>query len=248
MSILDFLTQDELDDLDEDHRVGFMQLVNIAQRKLSEKVSKFDPDDEADWRKIEEIRYSFMNVVLAAAKRFEIDPFVSMEVPKQQRFGNHDHLQFKADLDHYVTQLILDNSLRSKRDSIEVLPNTKDQLRTYIVGLRQCVENGNMSDAKREALLKRLDAFEAELEKRRLNMMNVARFAYFVLSVPGTVWASADITHKLTTSIMQTVAEAKAEEDQNKRLPAATVPKALSAPRGDPASMFQNSFDDEVAF
>lgn len=248
MSILDFVTQDELDDLDEDHRVRFMEIVNIAQRKLSEKVGKLDPEIESDWRKIEEIRYSFMNVVLASAKRLEIEPFVSMEVPKQQRFGNHDHLQFKADLDHYVTQLILDNSSQSKRDSVIVLPNTKSQLRTYIIGLRQCVENGNMSEAKRDALLKKLDAFESELEKRRLNMMTVARFAYFVLSVPGTVWASVDITQKLTTSIMQTVAEAKAEEDKSKRLSAAAAPKALSAPRRDATAKLADDLDDEVPF
>lgn len=248
MSILDFLTQDELDDLDEDPRVGFMQLVNIAQRKLSDKVGRLDADTESDWRQIEEIRYSFMNVVLAAAKRFEIEPFVSMEVPKQNVFGNHDHIQFKSDLDHYVTQLILDNSIRSKRDTVEVLPKTKDQLRTYISGLRQCVENGNMTDAKRDALLKKLDAFEAELEKRRLNMLTVARFAYFVLSVPGTLWASADITHKLTTSIMQTVAEAKVIEDKNKQLPATSAPKALSAPRAKPAKLFGDDLDDDIPF
>lgn len=42
-------------------------------------------------------------------------------------------------------------------------------------------------DAKREALLKKLDAFESELEKRRLNMATVAKFAYFILGVPSTM-------------------------------------------------------------
>ncbi|MPT47888.1 MAG: hypothetical protein E2598_05610 [Sphingobium sp.] len=248
MSILNFLSQDELDDLDEDPRLAFMQLVNIAQRSLADKVKNYDSDIESEWREIEDLRYSFMNVVLAAAKRFEIEPFLSMEVPKQSRFGNSDHLQFKADLDHYVTQLILDNSLRSKRDTVEVLPKTKEQIRAYISGLRQCVETGNMSEEKRAALLKKLDALEAELEKRRLNMMTVARFAYFVLSVPGTMWASVDITQKLTANIMQTVAEAKVEEDQAKKLPSNTIPKALSAPRANPRSLFDQEFDDEVPF
>lgn len=248
MSILNFLTQDELDDLDEDHRVAFMQLVNTAQRKLSEMVKHLDPDNQSDWRQIEELRYSFMNVVLAAAKRFEIEPFVTMDVPKQSRFGDSDHQQFKSDLDHFVTQLILDNSMRSKRDSIVVLPETKTQLRTYVSGLRQCIEKGNMTPAKRESLLKKLDAFEAELEKRRLSMITVARFAYAVLSVPGTLWASVDITQKLTTNIMQTVAEAKATEDGTKQLPAAIAPKALSAPRKAPPSMFSGDLDDDVPF
>ncbi len=86
-----------------------------------------------------------------------------------------------------------------------------------------------MTESKRDSLLKKLDAFEAELEKRRLNMLTVARFAYLVLGVPGTLWASADITHKLATSIMQTVAEAKAEEDKTKQLPAVTPSKGAKS-------------------
>lgn len=251
MSILEFVNQDELDDLDEDPRMAFMQLVNATQRSLSTKIGALDPENQYEWQKIEELRYSFMNVVVAAAKRFEIEPFYSMEVPQYSNFRDTDHRQFKSDLDHYVTQLILDNSLRAKRDSVEVLPKTKDQLRTYLSGLKQCIENGNMSAAKREGLLKKLDAFEAELEKRRLNMLAVARLAYLILSVPGTLWASADITHKLTTSIMQTVAEAKAAEDETKQLPAVAPAKALSAPRklaSSLASPFDSDLDDDVPF
>lgn len=253
MSILEFVNQDELDDLDEDHRVAFMQLVNAAQRTLSTKIEALDPDNQYEWQKAEELRYSFMNVVVAAAKRFEIEPFHSMDVPQYSNFRDGDHRQFKSDLDHYVTQLILDNSLRSKRDSVEVLPKTKDQLRAYLNGLKQCIQNGNMTAAKRESLLKKLDAFEQELEKRRLNMLTVARLSYLILSIPGTVWASVDITHKLTTNIMQTVAEAKAAEDETKQLPAMAQPRALSAPRKPtppPKSGFgfTDDLDDDVPF
>jgi len=246
MSILEFVNQDELDDLDEEPRMAFMQLVNAAQRSLSAKISSLDPENQYEWQKIEDLRYSFMNVVVASAKRFEIEPFYSMEVPQYNNFRDADHRQFKSDLDHYVTQLILDNSLRAKRDSVEVLPKTKDQLKAYLNGLKQCIENGNMTEAKREALLKKLAAFEAELEKRRLNMLTVARFAYFILSVPGTVWASVDITQKLTSSIMQTVAEAKAAEDETKQLPSVAPPKALSAPRKitQAPSSFEKDLDD----
>ena len=254
MSIFEFVNQGELDDLDEDHRVAFMQLVNIAQRRLSTKTSTLDPNNSYEWQKAEDLRYSFMNVVLAAAKRFEIEPFNSMEVPHYQNFRDSDHRQFKSDLDHYITQLVLDNSLRAKRDSVAVLPRTKDKIRTYVSGLRQCIEQGNMSAAKREALLKKLDEFESELIKKRLNMLTVAQFTYLIFGIPGTLWASADITHKLTTNIMQTVAEAKATEDETRRLPIAAQPKALSAPRKEASPSpsremgFADDMDDDVPF
>lgn len=74
MSILDFVNQDELDDLDEDPRIEFMQLVNIAQRSLAAQILVLDPENQHEWQKAEELRYGFMNVVVASAKRFEIEP------------------------------------------------------------------------------------------------------------------------------------------------------------------------------
>jgi hypothetical protein len=251
VSILEFVSQDELDDLDEDPRVAFMQLVNLAQRSLSTRLSNLNPDEQYEWQLMEENKHTFMNVIIAAARRFEVEPFLSMDVPKYDDSRSSDYKQFKADLDHYITQLVLDNSLRTRQDSIAILPNSKDKIRTYVGGLSKCVENANMTEAKREALLKRLDAFEQELEKRRLNMMTVARFTYFILAMPGTIWGSIDIVQKLTTNIMQVVADAKAAEDEIRQLPAQAAPKALMPPR-KPASprpaAFDSDLDDDVPF
>jgi hypothetical protein len=55
----------------------------------------------------------FMNVVIAAGKKYEIEPFASLSVPRLNKFDSEIHRQFKADLDHYLTQLLLDNSSRA---------------------------------------------------------------------------------------------------------------------------------------
>jgi hypothetical protein len=119
MTILNSVSQDELDDLDDDPRIAFMTLVNHAQRRLAEQIKGLDPQDE--WEQRVELRHSFMNVVIAAAKRFEIEPFVSMEITRLSDFKqNVDYRQFKADLDHYITQLVIDNSIRAKQDSVAI--------------------------------------------------------------------------------------------------------------------------------
>ena len=51
-------------------RVAFMQLVNAAQRTLSAKIKALDPENQYEWQKAKELRYSFISVVVAAAKRF----------------------------------------------------------------------------------------------------------------------------------------------------------------------------------
>lgn len=73
MSILSFVTQDELDNLSEDPRIAFMELINHAQRRLSEQISKFDPDNSYDSAKRFDAEKSFMNVVVAAGKTYGVD-------------------------------------------------------------------------------------------------------------------------------------------------------------------------------
>jgi hypothetical protein len=232
MTILNFISQDVLDDLNEDPRTAFMELVNIAQRKLSEQSQKLEGEEQ--WNELEELRHSFMNVVVAAAKRYEIEPFASMQIPLIDNFSKSDHRQFKADLDHYVTQLMIDNSLQAKQNSVAILPNTKDSIRKYVLALRECIENSNMTASKKEALLKRLDAFGEELEKRRLSLMAVTRLTLELLALPGSMWASYDIAHKLITNVMQTVAEAQAAEMETRQIPPGTSLKVLSPPRVEP--------------
>jgi hypothetical protein len=230
MLIHKFVSQDELDDLDDDPRIAFMTLVNHAQRRLAEQTENKSQSQR------EELSHSFMNVVIAAAKRYEIEPFVSMEVPRLSDSSlkrNDDYQQFKADLDYYITQLVIDNSIRAKQDSVAILPNSKDRIRSYVHGLRQCIEQANMAEPKREALLKKLDQFEAELEKRRLNILAVARVAFELLAIPGGVWASAEVANKLITNVMQTVAEAKSAEQETRQLAPTAPPKALSPPRAE---------------
>lgn len=220
-----------MDNLDEDPRVAFMELVNYAQRRLAEKVAQLDVEDQSQWNQREELRHGFMNVVVAAAKRFEIEPFVSMEVPRYERFNEADHRQFTADVDHYLTQIMLDNSFKSRKNSVEILPASKEKIRKYVNGLRDCLEKSNMAESKRNSLLNRLNSFEAELEKRRTNLSAVALVAFEILGIPGSVWASAEITQKLVGNVMQVVAEARAEEQQTKQITVGEVPKALSPPR-----------------
>lgn len=193
MTILNFVTQEELDNLDEDPRMAFMGLVNHAQRSLSHQLAKYDPEDEHGWRQREEIQQRFMNVVVAAGKRFEIEPFMSTVVPRHQDYRNSDYKQFESDLDHFVTQLVIDNSIRARRNSLEISPDSKDKIRSYIYGLRTCVERANMHESKRKALLEKLDQFERELGKKRINILAVTLLTFEILGIPGAAWASWEV-------------------------------------------------------
>lgn len=260
MGLYDFITQDELDDLPhEDGPRAFAMFVTTAQSKLAALTRGFDPSDENRWQEVQDTRHSFLNVVVGAAKRYEIDALSTWQIPHIDNFGNSDYRQFQADVDHYVTQLAIGHSLRNRRDSVPIPQESKDKIRDYLRALRECIEKADMSDAKRANLLDKLTAFEAELEKRRLTLLALTRLMVSIAVVPGGVWASYDIASKLLNNVMQIVGEAKAADDENRQMPALPgeeAPKPLllraeerkrpvrpSAPAFEPGGM-----DDDIPF
>jgi hypothetical protein len=167
------------------------------------------------------------------------------------------HRQFKADLDHYFTQLLLDNSSRAKRDSVLVTPELKASIRKYLVRLRDLIEKADdLDETKRQILLRRLSEFEAELEKRRLNLLKVTLLAITVAGAPGALWSSVDVANKLMTNILRTVGEAKIADDVTRRLPSSEPPIAITGPRpsdsrllpGTRQPAFRSEMDDEIPF
>jgi hypothetical protein len=250
MDFFDFITQEELDELPDDPQAAFLRFAQLAQRRLREVRGRLNLDDGGDWDLLNEARHGFMNVMLAVAKRFEIEPFSSMDVPPISSFDDRDHKQFKADLDHYIAQVAIGNSIRGRRDSVFLSDSAKDRIRTYLRALRSEIEKADLGEAKRSALLDKLKKFEDELEKRRLTLLELTRIIIAVAAVPGAVWASIDLTMKLVGNVMQVVGEARAVEE-SERSPISHEPlKALSPPRKDVVRgrASEGLIDDDIPF
>jgi hypothetical protein len=194
-----------------------------------------------------------MNVVIAAAKRFEIQPLATLSVPRATKFNSDICREFRSDLDHYLTQLLLNNSARAKRDSVLLTPEFKTTIRSYVFNLRELIEkNKDINESKRRELLKHLADFEAALDKKRLNLLAVTAFAITVLGAPGALGSSADIATKLVTNILRTVGEAKVEDDATRRLPSAAPPLAITGPRpvvdNSKPAVDNSDMDDDIPF
>jgi len=109
----------------------------------------------------------------------------------------------------------------------------------------------DLDETKRQVLLRRLTEFEAELDKKRLNLMAVTVLAITLAGAPGALWSSADAANKLLTNILRVVGEAKFADDAARRLPSSAAPMVISGPR--PNDVVQSDFgqlemDDDVPF
>ena len=257
MNFYDFITADELDGLPEDYRPAFAEFVRIASGRLRDWTREIDRQDEQGWSQLEEAWYGFQNATLGAARRWEIEPFASMEMPKIQDYRENGYRQFRFDLDHYIAQIAIDTSWRRRSESVLIPDKSKDRIRQHLHALREAIEKSTMAEGRRGALLDRLDKLEAELEKRRVSLLKVAYLTAQVLAVPGGVWASVEVVNKVTTNIMETVGQAIEAERESRDLSAPPPVLELAPPRpndepknagGYGGQRDANDFDDDIPF
>ncbi|ARM88123.1 hypothetical protein RHEC894_CH01810 [Rhizobium sp. CIAT894] len=250
MQIYDFITEEEIDELPEDNQAAFLAFVKISRRRLADATSRLDASDELQWNELNDARHGFMNIVTAAARRYEVEPFASMNVPRIGQFANDEHRQFTADLDHYMTQLLLNDGTRSRRDSVALSETAKTRIRTHLHHLREQIGKEDMPQSKRKDLLDKLSTFEESLDKRRLSLLAVARLTVEILAVPGALGGSYDIATKLLSNVVQTVAQEKGTEGERAQRiepPAAVLPPRPSEVL-EPSPSRKSSELDDIPF
>lgn len=255
MSIWAFLTQSEIDDAP-DGEEGFAQLVRIAQERLDQRLSQYDREDNSGWDRVAESEMLFSRTVLNLGKSYGIEPFASMRIPRAG-YNTSEYTEFRHELDDAVAHLVLTNAIKLRRDTMIVPNAVKEAIRTHLHHIRKHLEKADISDAKRAALKRKLDEFDAALEKNRFNYLSAGRVAMEILSLTANVLSLTEsaTVQKLLTNMMQTVAEAKAEDDDRRNLPSSDPPpvmlpakreepKVVNGPRED----FSANLDDEIPF
>lgn len=257
MNIFDFLTQDEIDEAPEDPTSAFTFLVRIAQGRLDARITNLR-EMEANNDDYDDARLGFMSTVISIGKSHAIEPFASMEVPRYEKFGYAEHRQFKGDLDHYLAQLVMSNSLRMRRDSIGLSVEAKERIRTHLHHIKVHIDKTDMPEAKRTALYVKLSDFESALEKNRLNVMAVGRVVLEILSVScnGLALADSATLQKLCSNVMAAVAIEKAADDEQRKLPPIDPPALMLPPRREEPKPkrttalddFSANLDDEIPF
>lgn len=259
MSVMDILTEEFLAELPDDPRAAFGMVLRRAEDYLAEARQAVDENEHGSWNTYETAQHTAMNTIIAVAKHYEIEPFSSMGVPPRTNFSFTDFIEFKVDLDHYAAQLLLDNSIRSKRDAITMEPKAKDRLRQHIHGIKTLIDEAEMPEPRRAILHNRIADFEAALEKPRVNVVRLAGLMVLVLAGTADVAQLADspTIQKLVASIMTTIGQAKAVDEGKRELPPVQPPQPLLPPRPkdhaaeapkERGKTFTTDLDDEIPF
>lgn len=232
---MDILSEDFLAELPDDPHAAFGMVLRRADAYVAEARQAVDESEGSSWYIYETAEHTAMNTIIAVAKRYDIQPFASMVVPPRDNFKSAQFTEFKVDLDHYAAQLLLDNSIRRKRDAVEIDSNVKDRLRQHIHGIKTLIDQADMPEPKRALLHKRIADFEAALEKPRVNVVMLAGVMVMILAGAANITQLADsrAMHKLVATIMATIGEAKAIDEEKRDLPPILPPQPLLPPRSN---------------
>lgn len=250
MEYFDFIKPGDLDNLPEDPQLAFSEFVKFAQARLVARLEKLDDNQEQDWHLILEAKHGFQNVVVGAARTFRIEPFGSADVPEVQNYSDNEYRQFRADLSHYITQIMLASASFDRSNSVPLLDKARQSLRTYIYHLREAIDRTDLPEKKKKRLHKRVDDLEAELSRSRIRFVVFAGALMAIAAAPGELNESFNAVLRITNLIMRELGEAKAADDEQRRI-SADPAVALLPPRKEQPKQIRldrTDLDEEIPF
>jgi hypothetical protein len=242
MEYFDFVKPDEAISLPEDPQMAFVQFVQIAQERLEARLDTFGQNEA--WSRIREAKHGFQNVVLGAAQRFKIEPFLKSNVPYVRDYEDADYQQFRADLSYYITQIMLAAADSDRSDSVPLLETVRESIHTYIYHLRLAIDKTELPDWKKKRLHKRLNELEAEITRGRVRMKIIAGILFGMLAAPHDASDSYDAVVHVATKIMREIGIAKDQDDEQRQISHDPL-RALALPRRPEKIITSDSFSAE---
>lgn len=231
---VDLISEEEISALPDDPRRAFVEFTRVVEAHLRDELARCRNNDDTE--QADEIRYGYQSIILAAARKFDVQPFAQMELPRIDDYRHDRYKQFRADLQHYLMQIRLSLAELDKSDSIPLPEKSTESIRGRIHALREAIDRDPfLTEATKARLHRRLTELEDELNRKRVRLWAVARVVFEIVAVPGAVNESRTALHEFASFVMREIGEAKVADNEDRQIPYQDEPVALLPPRqGDP--------------
>ncbi len=135
----------------------------------------------------------YMNHTLAAANALGLDILEFFSVPDHNSTSSltETYNRFRQVVDGYTVRVHIRNIRVGPSTSLPFDENEKKHIRAYVTKIKEIVDASALEAGKREALMNRLNAFLAEVDRDRTSLQ---RFNDFIISLAKT---TADATEEL---------------------------------------------------
>jgi hypothetical protein len=169
----------------------------------------------------------YISKVVAAIHELNLETEFETEVPSIRNVSYNTYADFGKDVDHYRTKLSIRNARRTKGYSVSLDDATKTKIRHHLEQVRSFIEKLEVSQDKKEELLKKLNAFSADLDRARARYEAWGDVVIQAAEVLGEAAEKAEPARKWLDSIGRLIWGAKEKENEMKQLPPPREPKRI---------------------
>jgi hypothetical protein len=191
-------------------------------------------------------KLEYMSKVLAAAEAYKIPALQNWKVPSARDDLDDLYINFTADVDHFTTQVRIQNAPRNRQNSVGLDGNTKAKIHHYIQRIREVIEETDLPEEKKDSLYSKLNNFALEVDKNRTALQADMAVYIAVCDGIGQGFRKLEPVRKMIDSIAALLGRAKEVED-SLRLPSPPELRRIPSPHRqlEPPSP---SEDDEIPF
>ena len=131
--------------------------------------------------------FDYMSKIRAAADALRLPFLNNWNLPAFDDLSEAVFRHFLADVDGYCTRTRIALGRRNKQYSVAFDAAAKKKIRHYLDQIREVVQNAELDDRKKEALLARIAALQTEVDRKRTRFDAFAAYAIEAAGVVGTI-------------------------------------------------------------
>lgn len=173
----------------------------------------------------------YMSVILPAARHYGISALSSWERPNPIKDGWQTYEQFIADVDYCIMALRLRNIEQANVHSVALDAPAKAKLQHLIEQVRETVNKLDISVAKKDALYKRINALQDEIDRNRTRYQAFAALMIEACDDAGEAAKRLEPVVRLVERVGSALGIAKRTEDTQPKLPPREERKRLDPPK-----------------
>ena len=230
------------EELPADPELAFLILEQRFRGECNRQISLVHEDERTDVLYVD-----YIAQVLATIKELGLEAEFDAQVPKIEEIDYNTYINFGKDVKYYRTILEIRHGRRVQKFSIRFDGATKQKIRHHLTKVREIVENMEVSQYKKEALLLRIGALEQEVDRDRTRFEAYAALVIESAGVLGDAADKLEPVRKLLDTIGRVIWGAKKEEDA-KQLPPPTELKRIQPPHTTEQLPEKDNLDDDIPF
>jgi hypothetical protein len=225
----DGLVEDEFTNRPDDDELAFLHYEKLFRTPLENELRQLQEENrDGYWNSYNHFMQTYINNVLATIAALDLQILEYWINNPAAAHEEKNFKQIKYDIDATITQIKVRHAQITKKASVRLEGGTRAKIRELINKIKLTIEAIEIPLSRKEALMSRLNAFAAEVDKDRTKFEAFGALMIEAAGVARKVERKLRPIRKWIDSIANVMHEARAAEDARPRLSAPD--KRIEAP------------------